>query len=124
MIEVFPDYIKQYGIDKWYDTIYVINVIDFRCNYGQYDLVIMGDILEHLTVEDAQKVVAYFTEKNLPLLVLVPYNYVQGICFDNIHETHEQPDLTEALFNTRYPNFRKIVGNALQGVFFKDKTTL
>lgn len=44
------EYIKQF-----YNTVYQIDIRDFQYQ-EDYDLIIFGDILEHLSVEDAKKV--------------------------------------------------------------------
>jgi len=118
-LEVFEPYIKEFNLNSIYQNVYNKNVKDLTLSEGQYSLAIMGDILEHLTVGEAQAVVDNFTRNKVSLLVLVPYSYPQGIMHDNEHEIHQQPDLTEAIFNERYPNFIKIFGNTRQGVFYK-----
>lgn len=118
-VEVFGPYVDRYRLREIYRRVVVEDVRNFRCGFREYDLVILGDILEHLTVEDAQAVLAYFEEQGISTIVLVPYNYEQGPSHGNDHEEHLQPDLTEEVFHARYPGFRKLFGNHYQGVFFK-----
>lgn len=119
-VEIHAPYVTTYNLKEIYNVVYVQDICTFWCTYAQYDLVILGDILEHLSVESSKKLLSFFEEKNIPVLVLVPYNYAQGESHGNPYERHLQPELTEPLFHQRYPGFIKIIGNDLQGVFYKD----
>lgn len=122
-IEIFEPYVDQFGLRDIYDKIEVGNICDYHFTDRQYDLAIMGDILEHLSIENAQKVLAEFERNRIPVLVLIPYNYVQGEAYGNIHETHLQPDLTEELFFSRYKGFEKLFSNEVYAVFYKKVPT-
>jgi hypothetical protein len=84
-----------------------------------YDLVIMGDVLEHMTVEAAQLFLSRCEAAHAAVLVLVPFLYEQDACWDNEHERHLQPDLTDAVFNERYPGFTALRVNGEFGLYFK-----
>jgi hypothetical protein len=68
----------------------------------------MGDVLEHMTVEDGQKVVEYIYPRCKELLIAVPYLYVQDAMFGNEYQIHHQPDLTHEIFMQRYPGMQRI----------------
>ena len=121
--EIFNPYIFQYGLENIYRKVYNEDICTFSFPRATYDLVILGDILEHIEVAPAQALVKRLNEDlKASLLILVPYGYHQGVSHGNIHEIHEQPDLTEKIFHERYPGFTKIFGNDKQGVFFKPTT--
>ena len=90
-----------------YDHVYTGDIRTFVYP-GTYDLIIFGDILEHLSVKDAQDVLATARAHSKSILVAVPYNYQQGPKYGNEAERHLQPDLTEAIFNERYPGFEPV----------------
>lgn len=117
-VEVFEPYISKYKLQSLYDLVHHANVLDFPFLPKQFDLVVMGDILEHLTVEQATALLSDLHDKSISVLVLVPYNYRQGKSHGNDHEEHEQDDLTESVFLARYPGFKKVMGNKKQGVFY------
>ena len=73
-----------------------------------YDLIIFGDVLEHMTVEDAQAVVDYARDRCDNMLIAVPFLYEQGAKNGNPYEIHLQADLTPELFNERFPGFKPI----------------
>jgi hypothetical protein len=120
-VEVFAPYISQYNLHNIYNTVHNANILDFDFSQKQYDLVIMGDILEHLSVEEAVSLLNEIDNCNIAIIVLVPYNYFQGKSHGNDHEEHKQPDLTEKVFQERYSGFKKIFGNDEQGVFYRAK---
>lgn len=56
-IEIWDPYIKKYwkNLSRLYDEIFSANIINFDY-FRNYDLIIMGDVLEHMTLENAKKV--------------------------------------------------------------------
>lgn len=86
---------------KVYRKAYHKDIAEFE--YGKYDLIIFGDVIEHMDVKTAQKVLQYAAERCKDMVVAVPYLYPQGPIYGNPWEVHKQPDLTEAIFRERYP---------------------
>ena len=60
-----------YVINK-YRTLYQMNITEFEF-HQDYDLVIFGDVLEHLKVSDAQKVLEKTLLHTRLLFVAVPF---------------------------------------------------
>ena len=89
------------AIEPIYRQVFNESITEFEPRY--YDLIIFGDVIEHLTVEEAQKVLneAQCTD----MIVAVPFLYPQGILYGNPYEIHKQPDLTTEIFAERYPGF-------------------
>ena len=108
------EYIKQF-----YNKVYEEDVRTF--NYPEkYDLVIFGDIIEHLTVEDAQQVLNKAEQNSNAILIAVPYMYPQKEIFGNKAEKHIQDDLTPELFNQRYPGFELIYSHNNYAYYWKE----
>jgi len=107
-IEVFEPYIEEFKLKNKYDNVYNINALDFDYSKGQYDVAILGDILEHLNEEKARTLLDKIFPHVKTIIVSVPYNCIQGMVHDNILETHLQPDLTKEKFEKLYPEFRCI----------------
>ena len=120
-IEIFTPNIEKFNLKFIYNKVMPCNVTTYNFKKGEYDLVILGDVLEHLTVPEAQTVLWRIRESGAACLVLVPYQYPQGPFDGNDHEDHKQEDLTREVFDIRYPNFTLLFENSEQGVFFKDK---
>jgi len=99
-VEIFPPYIKKYGLTDKYDNVFVGDICKF--DIKDYDFIILGDVLEHIPKEDAIKLY----EKIVPAkecLVAVPFEMEQGEHEGNIYETHHQVDLTPTVMKERYP---------------------
>ena len=74
-----------------------------RFEYERYDLIIFGDVIEHLSVEDAQRVLSYAEPRCTDMIVAVPFLYPQEPIGGNEAERHLQDDLTPEVFAARYP---------------------
>lgn len=118
-IEIFEPYIERFNLESVYRKIYIGDVRNVCLESDDYEIVILGDVIEHMPIKDAQAVIEIFTKANCAIIAMVPYLYPQDECFGNPHEAHIQSDITEEIFLQRYPGFVKIVGNSQQGVFLK-----
>lgn len=105
-VEVWFDNIVKYALPSKYRMVVCSDIKNFK--YVHYDLVIFGDVLEHMTIEDAQAVVNYAREHCDNMLIAVPFLYEQGAKNGNPYEIHLQPDLTPEIFDERYPGFKPI----------------
>jgi hypothetical protein len=97
-LEIYPPYISMFNLTEIYKTIHIGDIREF--DIEPYDYIIMGDVLEHLTVEEAKDILS--RAKNKKVMVAVPYLFEQGEEMGNIYETHHQPDLTNELVQERY----------------------
>ena len=112
-VEVYKpsaDYIKER-----YRRVFNEDIRDFK--YEHYDIVLFGDVLEHLEVEEAQKVLDYAISRADEVIVAVPYQYKQGVIDGNEYEIHKQDDLTPELVQERYPMLHLLFGNELYGYY-------
>lgn len=100
--EIYPPNAER--VRRMYRNTFVGDIADFK--YDHYDLVIFGDVIEHMTVEHAQAVLDYAVEHAGIVVVGVPFLYPQGEVYGNKWETHLQPDLTPEVFGKRYPKFK------------------
>lgn len=90
-------------LDK-YENVYVGQFQTYNYAFRQYDLIIFGDVLEHMTVADAQDALREAYEKDIDdVIVAVPYRYKQGAIYGNPYEVHVQDDLTPEIMAERYP---------------------
>lgn len=105
-IEVFKpaaQYLKQF-----YSKVYEQDIRFFTYE-EEYDLIIFGDVLEHMSILEAQKVIEQAKLYSKAIMIAIPYQYKQGALYGNQYEEHKQDDLTPENFNERYPGFRCIV---------------
>ena len=92
----------MYGITTWF--INTGKIADHV--YSQYDLIIFGDVIEHMPIETAQNVLEYAFNRCKNMIIAVPFRYKQDAVRGNEWERHIQDDLTPELFDERYPGFR------------------
>jgi phospholipid N-methyltransferase len=90
-IEVWEPYIKQFNLEKKYDEIInkdVREIEDFN-----YDLVIFGDILEHMSEEDAIKLWDKVSKQSKFAIISIPtIHFPQGEISGNPYEVHIEED--------------------------------
>lgn len=105
-VDAMP-YKEKFELMKFYKEFYQFDIreTDKISKLGNFDLAIMGDVLEHLYPEEAHEVLACLEKQCDRILVAVPFLYWQwGL--KNHFENHLQPDLTEKVFSERYPEFK------------------
>jgi predicted rRNA methylase YqxC with S4 and FtsJ domains len=103
-IEVFQPYIEQYDLKSKYENVYNDDITKSDIDFNKYDLVIFGDIIEHLSEEDALSVLNKIKSQT-SVIVAVPFDAPQGEHFGNVHETHLQDKLTFDHFIKTYTNY-------------------
>ena len=105
-VEIFKPNADRLGC--YYDKVYNQDIYGFEYRKNKYDVVIFGDVIEHMTIISAQDVLAYALKKSAEVIVGVPYQYKQGMIYGNPWERHIQDDLTHELFMQRYPGFERM----------------
>ena len=116
-VEVFEPNIRDNHLEEKYNRVFNMNIKD--CAYLYYDCIIFGDIIEHLTVEDAQRVLKYAEEHSKHIIVAVPFLFKQGELYGNKYEIHIQDDLTKKLFDERYPGYEVLWENDQYAYYHK-----
>jgi SAM-dependent methyltransferase len=114
-LEIWEPYVNQFNLREKYENVIIGDIRDF--DFSKYDYIVMGDVLEHLTFNDAKIVLDKINESNKKCLIAVPYNYEQGSYEGNVYETHLQPDLTPSLMLERYPSLKLIFGDGGYGYY-------
>lgn len=105
--EIFEPFIEQYELRKKYTRVYCCNIADYQ--YEWYDLIIFGDVIEHMDVLSAQIELSYAYPRCKDMIIGVPFLYPQDEVFGNKYEKHIQDDLTDALFHERYKGFKLLI---------------
>lgn len=116
-VEVFRPNIIKYNLKQKYHRVYNIDIKDFKYKY--YDIIIFGDVIEHLDVNEAKNVLEYAYNKCKEMIVAVPYQLKQDEVDGNIYEIHKQDDLTNEIFLQRYPFMKLLYKNDVYGYYIK-----
>ena len=119
-IEIFKPNIDKYELEKKYSKVYNIDIRNFNFNDYFYDIIIFGDIIEHLEVNEAQDVLKNAYNRCEEMIVAVPYKLEQDECYGNVYEIHKQPDLTPENMLERYPMLKLLYSNDEYGYYVKD----
>lgn len=122
--EIHQETAIQQDLANIYRELYVGDVCDLIHTFdtGHYDVIIFGDVLEHIEVKDAQCVVDRALEIARDVVVVVPYLYPQDSHDGNDFQRHIQDDLTPELMTERYPSLRLVmlesrVGEPFKGIY-------
>jgi SAM-dependent methyltransferase len=89
-LEIHRPYVERFELTDRYDDVSVGDVrsFDWRAQ-GDWDLVIFGDVLEHLDVPDARLAWCRALRASGHVLASLPIvDYPQGECEGNVHECH------------------------------------
>lgn len=106
-IEGYKEGIELWNLHSKYDMVHACLLQDFKFEH-KYDFALMSDILEHVTIQEAQDFLKKLRENVTQILVVVPYESANGRNMVNPLEYHKQPDLTEAVMKERYPELQCI----------------
>ena len=90
-VEVWQPYIDQFNLELKYDTLFNLDVRN--TNNFKYDLVIFGDILEHMSKDDAIEVWNKVAKSAKYGIISIPIiHYPQGHAHGNPYEEHIKDD--------------------------------
>lgn len=122
--ELLPEYAKMDAVEVWrptvddedlrvrYRNVFATDVYELVRSPGwlesYYDVVILGDVLEHLTRERAQTTLSRVRERCDDVIVVLPYLYAQDEEDGNPYQVHRQDDLTPELVAAEYPELRLV----------------
>lgn len=92
-LEVWEPYIELYGLRSKYDDLILKDVREH--DDFNYDVVIFGDILEHMTKDEAVSIWKKTSEQARAALIAIPIiHYPQGEWGGNPYEEHVKDDWT------------------------------
>ena len=105
-IEIFAKNIIRHDLMSKYRHIVHGDIRKYQYDY--YDLIIFGDVLEHMTVQEAQEVLRYAIPRCRDLIVAVPFQWVNRSHYGNKYEIHIQDDLTPKNVLERYEGIKPL----------------
>jgi SAM-dependent methyltransferase len=117
-IEIFEPYIGAYQLESKYKNVWNENVLTFE--FDHYDIILMGDVLEHIEESEGIELVKKLYPKCNELVIAIPFNAKQGEYYGNIYETHLQAELTHESFLEKYEGFKPLEYRYDYGVYIKE----
>lgn len=104
-IEVWAPYIEKYALSSLYDSVvqedarlYTARLFEARSfdNATPFDLVFLGDVVEHMSKEDAMKMVDQLLAISQAIIISIPVvHYPQGEYDGNPFEEHVKDDWSD-----------------------------
>lgn len=119
-VEAYLPYIQDYDLTSKYKNLIEGDVNDLFIDYSKYDLVILGDVLGHLELDEAKALV--YNASDTQVIVAIPFLSQRDDSCDNDYEVHKQNDLTFISFFDKYPGFYPLCIRHDYGVFINRKT--
>src|SRR5207253_2034304 len=94
-VEVHAPYISQFHLEQVYDHVHVQDIVSF-VPATNYDVVFLGDVLEHLQADDVRKVLSTLLVKCKYAFISIPLDAEAGVeqldnsagYWKNMHEHH------------------------------------
>ena len=100
-VEIHAPYVARYELAEKYDEVLIGDVRAYQW-YADWDLVIFGDILEHLELAEAIRVWRCALQRSKYVLASLPIVYYPQSEYEgNVHETHRvryDHELVKAVF--------------------------
>ena len=104
-VEVWEPYIDKFDLRSKYDTILNEDVRKLDYNrLGPFDVAVAGDVLEHMTKEDAVQVVEQILRISTYLFISIPIiHYPQEPVHGNPYEAHIKDDWSHGEMMETFP---------------------
>lgn len=120
-IEVWHPYVRKYLLEAKYHRVMIADVRAVAASRFAYDLVIFGDVLEHMSRDAAMDVWKRASMRARYGLISVPIiHYPQGPSHGNPYEEHVQDHLTPTDIRKDYGPFIEDWTYEVTGTFIKD----
>ena len=89
-VEAHAPYIERFGLKALYSNVHNYDIRNFEYEKGTYDIVILGDVLEHLEFDDAIKLIEDMKQKVSIIFLTIPITICvqDGSVYGNEFETH------------------------------------
>lgn len=103
--EAWEPYVTGEDLRGMYRHVWLADICDLVTSpdWHRYDVVIMGDVLEHITRERARPMLETVLATCGEVIAAVPYENEQGPEHGNHYQRHLQADLTPDLMAAEYP---------------------
>jgi SAM-dependent methyltransferase len=89
-IEICDFYIPRFDLLRRYNKVVIADIYNADWNdLGEFDVIILGDVIEHMLIDRAQKVIKECIEHAKWVVISLPIiDYPQGASWGNKYEEH------------------------------------
>ncbi|HEY9840951.1 MAG TPA: class I SAM-dependent methyltransferase, partial [Candidatus Obscuribacterales bacterium] len=116
-LEIWEPWRERFELDQRYNRVIMADARSWEID-GDYDLVLMGDILEHMQKAEAQDLVLRLLHHCQLLLIAIPIvPMAQEAWEGNPYEAHIKDDWSDAEVRASFPNISLAFIGAEVGVY-------
>lgn len=89
-VESHPDSVARFGLEAIYDAVECADVMSLfdTAIEAAYDLVVAGDLIEHLRKSDGLDLLNFLVYRAAFILLVYPTRFIQGVVDGNRREAH------------------------------------
>jgi 2-polyprenyl-3-methyl-5-hydroxy-6-metoxy-1,4-benzoquinol methylase len=118
-VEIWKPYIEEFDLASKYENVYNVDVRDH--DDFNYDVVIFGDILEHMTEEEALEVWGKVSRQAKNAVIAIPIiHYHQPAINGNPYEAHVTEDWTPEKVIETFPGIKDFWKGKVVGAFWAE----
>jgi hypothetical protein len=122
-IEAWKPYIEEYDLEKFYDVIHNEDARLYDWSNKFYDLVIAGDVLEHMTKEESIKLINDALDHSTACIISIPVVWMPQDAVDGVpYEIHVKDDWTHDEILESFPHIKLSAVDDVLGVYLLSKT--
>ena len=125
-VEVWEPYINEFHLEDKYDIVYSMDIRSknfLNAMEDSFDVVIFGDILEHMSKEDALELWAALPKITNYALIAIPIiHYHQGEINGNPYEVHVKDDWSHEEVLESFSNIVDSWQGEIVGAYWADFT--
>lgn len=122
-LEIHHPYVARHGLEFKYDEVLVGDVRSYDW-LAEWDLVIFGDVLEHLDLTDAMRAWRCALRRSRSVLASLPIvDYPQGEFQGNVHERH-RVTYGHELVIASFPNIEEFWTGRQIGIYLSTCSTV
>jgi predicted TPR repeat methyltransferase len=122
-IEVWKPFIEKFDLEKKYNRIVCedARTINYK-DLDQFDICFAGDVLEHMTKEEAQHLINKLLESCRHIIISIPIiHYPQGAKFKNPYERHVKDDWSHEEVLDSFPFIQDSYVDEIIGVYLLNR---
>lgn len=104
-VEIDDDLIFPH-LNNFYNNIYKADIINIYKQLIDYDLILMTDVIEHINKENAIKLLKFYRENEIDVLITTPIDFFEQNLYESKYEEHVShwalEDFKKIGFNVNY----------------------
>ena len=107
-IDIYGGELEGLGLENIYKKIIIGDINNFKFEY--YDIIILGDILEHIELEESKKLLEKFIQqkKCSCIIISIPYMQPMKSVSENPYDAHLQGEVNRKYMEKHFP-YMKLV---------------